>query len=207
MDRDMLFSNKIKQLRLRAEQICEDFAEFTDGFRVLMLLQRTKDGGANDEEKRLFDSYTTTNSEEFKEKLFNLLLQKVVAKVPCRIYLSANPRNPLKVIRYIEESLISAHYADDTCRDSIYKKLLKKPRHFLMQQTCKDSSLFLIDVDDEPERDVLGLALQKVGELGIVERKRYRTKNGWHIVVEPFNLALWDTVGEVKKDPIILLDY
>jgi hypothetical protein len=197
----------ITDLKKRADEICEEFSDFTDGYRVLMLLQRTKDGGANDEEKRMFESYTTTNSKEFREKLFNLLLLKETAKVPVRIYLSANPRNPYKVIRFIEQSLIDAHYSDQECKDSIYKKLLKKPRHYLMQQSCKDSSLFIIDVDDIDGIDVMGEAINKIAELNIVEKKRYRTKNGWHIIVEPFNVALWNIPGEVKKDPLILLDY
>lgn len=199
--------NVVTDLEKRADEICEEFSDFIDGYRVLMLLQRTKDGGANDEEKRMFESYTTTNPKEFREKLFNLLLLKAIVKVPVRIYLSANPRNPYKVIRFIEQSLIDAHYSDQECKDSIYKKLLKKPRHYLMQQSCRAESLFIIDADDIDGVSILDNTLNKMFELGVVERKRYRTKNGWHFIVEPFNCALWDTHGEVKKDPLILLDY
>lgn len=203
----MSFSNKIIQLEHRTNQIFDDFKDFTDGVRVLLLLQRTKDGGANDEEKRAFETYTTYSPEEFKEKLFNLLLIKSTIKDNVRIYLSANPRNIKKVIRYTEQQLLDAHYSSEEMQNSVYKKLLKKPRHFLMQQSCKDGSLFLIDVDDLDGKDTSDIAIKKIAELGIEEVKRYRTKNGWHFVVKPFNLALWDCHGEVKKDPLILLDY
>lgn len=207
-ERDKLFSNALLDIIKKRDELFEEFKDFASGFRVLMLLQRTKDGGsASDEEKRIFESYTTTNPEEFKQKLFNLLLLKSALKVPSRIYMSANPRNQYKVIRYIEQSLIDAHYADDTCRDSIYKKLLKKPRHFLMQPQNKDGSLFIIDIDDEEGKDIMGEVLTEIAKLNIVEVKRYRTKSGWHIIVEPFNLALWKHKSEVKKDPLILLDY
>lgn len=207
-EKGKLFSNALVDIKKRADEIFEEFADFTDGYRVLMLLQRTKDGGsASDEEKRMFESYTTTSPEEFKEKLFNLLLIKASSNKLLRIYLSANPRNPNKVIRYIEQSLIDAHYADETCRNSLYKKLLKKPRHFLMQQQNKEGSLFIIDVDDEEGKDVIGEVLFEMDRLNVVEVKRYRTKSGWHIVVEPFNLELWKHKSEVKKDPLILLDW
>jgi len=175
--RDKLFSNALLDIEKKRDELFEEFKDFTDGFRVLMLLQRTKDGGnASDEEKRMFESYTTTNPEEFKQKLFNLLLIKASSKLQLRIYLSANPRNPNKVIRYIEQSLIDAHYADETCRNSVYKKLLKKPRHFLMQQQNKDSSLFLIDIDNEEGKDVMGEVLEEMARLNVIELKRYKTK-------------------------------
>lgn len=207
MSREMTFTNKLIQIEKECQGICDDFKDFTSGVRVILLLQRTKDGGANDEEKRAFESYTTFSPEEFKDKLFNLLILKASINQPTRIYLSANPRNIKKVIRYIEQQLQDAHYADDAMRDSSYRKLLRKPRHFLMQQSCRDESLFIIDVDDIDGVDNSGLAIKKMGELGIVVRKRYRTKNGWHFVVEPFNVNLWDCVGEIKKDPLILLSY
>lgn len=205
--RDKKFSSFLLDLKNRRDDIFEEFKSFTDGFRVLLLLQRTKDGGNHNEEKRMFETYTTTNPDEFREKLFNLLLLKSSSDMPLRIYMSANPRNPQKVVRYIEQQLLEAHYSSEEMRDSLYKKLLKKPRHFLMQQACKDSSLFIIDVDDVEGVDAIGCALTKISELGIMEVKRYRTKNGWHIIVEPFNISLWNTYGEIKKDPLILLDY
>ena len=207
-ERDKLFGNALLDIEKRRDELFEEFADFANGFRVLLLLQRTKDGGnSSDEEKRMFESYTTTNPEEFKDKLFNLLLIKASSNKMLRIYLSANPRNPNKVIRYIEQTLIDAHYADETCRNSTYKKLLKKPRHFLMQPQNKEGSLFIIDVDNEEGKDIMGEVLTEMARLDVIEVKRYRTKSGWHIVVEPFNLALWKHKSEVKKDPLILLDW
>lgn len=205
--RDKSLSNAISSIQDRVNHICDDFKDFTDGFRVLMLLQRNKDGGSNEEEKRIFESYVTTSPGEFKRKLFNLMLIKSTSKIPLRIYVNLNPRNPFKVIRYIEHALLDAHYSDEEGRESVYKKLLKNQRHYLMQQENRDSSLFIIDVDDVDGKDAMGEALAEMEKIKVQEIKRYRTKNGWHIIVKPFNLSLWKGPGEIKKDALILLDY
>lgn len=205
--RDSKFSTTIEHLKEKAKSISKDFNDFTNGTRVLLLLQRTKDGGHNKEEERAFETFTTTNNEEFEKRLFQLLLIKATVPQETRIYLSVNPRKKEKVIRYIEQSLLDAHYSDQTQREYIYNKLLKKQRHFLMQQSCRDGNLFIIDIDNEEGKDNVGEAIKRIDELGIEEVKRYKTKNGWHFVTKPFNPNDWKCVGEIKKDGLILLNY
>lgn len=189
-------------------EIMNTFDDFTDGTRMLLMLQRKKDGGHNKEERRVFESYVTQSTEEFKIKLRNLLWLKKLYTQPVRIYLSANQRSQEKIIREMHQALVESYYVDDECRNSINKKLIKSPRHYVMQPRCKSSSLFLIDVDDEEGVDVMGGAIRQIAELDVEEVMRYKTKNGWHIVVQPFNPSLWDDkFGEVKKDPLLLLSY
>jgi hypothetical protein len=173
---------------------------------MLLMIQRKKDGGNNQEDKRVFESYITYSPEEFKSRLTNMLWLKTMHKEPLRIYLSANNRNMKKVIRFIKTSLLEADYADETTRENTHKKLLRNPRHFFMQQTCKDTSYFVIDVDDEDGEDMMGQALIRMQELEVEEILRYRTKSGWHIVTKPFNPTTWD-VGEIKKDGLLLLEF
>lgn len=205
-NREMKLSNMIAAVETEAENIMEEFTGFTDGMRMLLMLQRTKDGGHNKEEQRVFESYVTFDNEEFKRKLINLLfLKRIYGNV--RIYMSANARNIKKVIREMHVALVDSYYDDTEKRDSVSRKLIKSPRHFVMQPTCRETSHFLIDVDDIDGVDVMGDALKAINELGVVELLRYKTKNGWHIVVEPFNLTLWKGPGEVKKDSLLLLSY
>jgi hypothetical protein len=204
--RNKNFNEHIKDLKNEANILSEKFDMFSDGLRMIFLLERKKDGGNTNEEKRIFESYVTTNKSEFNEKLFNLLLLQSTNE-NARIYLSVNKRNQNKIIREIHNSLVEHYYADDVCKKSIQKKIIKNPRHFVMQPSTKDENYFIIDVDDRENADVMGEALTEMDRLNVEEVFRYRTKNGWHIITKPFNLGLWKHESEIKKDGLILLKY
>lgn len=198
-------TNLLQQIDIESDGICEQFSQFMDGPRVMMLFNRAKDGGHNKEEQRLIKTAISYNPEQFKRNLNELLLMKNIDERPLRIYLSVNSRNLKKVIRYIRESLLIADYADDTERDNTYQKLLRSPKHYLMQPNCANESLFILDIDNEEGFDRMGEALKAMSEIGIEELLRYSTKNGWHFVVKPFNPQLWTGPGEIKKDGLLLL--
>lgn len=206
-NREMKISNFITSVENEANSIMDEFDMFTDGMRMLLLLERKKDGGHNNEEKRVFESYVTFNKDEFRDKLKNLLYLKRLKNNNCRIYVSCNSRSQKKVIREMHNAMVEQYYSDDECTDFIQKKLIKNPRHFVMQPTVKETSYFLLDVDNVDGQDVMGEALREIERLNIKEITRYATKNGWHIVVEPFNPSLWNSVGEIKKDPLVLLSF
>ena len=98
-------------------------------------------------------------------------------------------------------------YADEEERNNTYQKLLRSPKHFLMQPKCTDESYFILDIDNEEGFDRMGEALRMMEEVGAEEMLRYPTKNGWHFVVKPFNPNLWLGPGEIKKDGLLLLSY
>ncbi len=200
-------SNLLTQIDIDVDQICEEFDQFTDGCRVMILLERNKDGGHNKEEHRTFKSAISYDKDGFRRNLKELLVLMATNDKPLRLYLSVNDRNLKKVIRYVKEALLDADYADEEQRETTHKKLLRSPKHFLMQTQNKNSNWFLIDVDNEEGRDVMGEALDELVRLEVDELKRYPTKNGWHFVVKPFNLSLWNGPGEVKKDSMLLLKY
>jgi len=74
-----------------------------------------------------------------------------------------------------------------------------------MNPNTKATSYFLFDVDNIVGRDVMGETLQEMGDLGVVELYRKSTRNGWHIITEPFNLTLWKGKAEIKADGLLLL--
>lgn len=199
--------NMLSQVDIETEQIMDEFLEFTTGCRVILLLERTKDGGHNEEDRRTFASRISYDAMEFKRNLTELMLLLATSEKPLRIYSCVNARDVRKVIRYVKQSLLDAEYADAICRSSIHHKLLKNPRHFLMQTNCRETSYFIIDVDDEEGKDCIGDALCEMARLELTELKRYWTKNGWHFVVEPFNSQLWNAAGSIKKDAMLLLKY
>ena len=205
--RTQKIGNLLDGIEIKANNICQEFVGFTNGLRMIILLERKKDGGHNKEERRNLSSRFTFSSDEFQRALKELLLLKEMYP-ESRLYSSLNPRDTKKVIRQIERELLELHYCKDEVQ-TIYthKKVIKSPRHFVMQQTCADDSLFLIDVDNIEGKDTYGESLKECEKLGVRILKTYQTKNGWHIITKPFNPSLWKLESEIKKDALILLDF
>lgn len=61
---------------------------------------------------------------------------------------------------------------------------------------------FILDIDT-PEQDAT--ALTELAHHKIKILHRYKTKNGWHMVTEPFDPKL--VTVPVNKDGLVLLDY
>lgn len=207
MNRTPAFSNILESIERKADQYAEDFDLFGDGYRVLMLLHRKKDGGHNKEKRRVKSFYIYNDREEFKRCLYEALVIKKVYDEEYRLYLSVNPRDITKAIRYMKGMLLEAEYCGSPENAvNIYEKVFKDARTFLMQPQCKKSQMFLLDVDDEEGKDTLGDVLKIMAEKGIVELFRTRTKNGWHIITEPFNSKWMDKVCGVNKDGLVLIE-
>ena len=179
----------------------------TSGFRTLFLLERAKDGGANKEEKRVFNFAVSTKTEELEAKLKEFLWLKLFHnQKDLRIYLSVNERNEHRAVRNMLEAITDAMYADQINRDLVAKKIVKGSRSYIMAPNARKTSFFLFDVDNIEGRDVMGETLQEMGDLSIEEIYRKSTRNGWHVVTKPFNPQIWKGVAEIKKDGLILLD-
>jgi len=76
-----------------------------------------------------------------------------------------------------------------------------------MQPSQRKTSLFLFDVDNEEGRDVMGEALCVIPNEYILYT--YATKNGWHIITNPFNYTEIKLPKncEFKKDALLLLSF
>lgn len=211
--REKQFSVIKDELIKDADTICEFLGDFKTGPRGIFLMNRTKDGGGSTEEKRLvrFDLYT--EEETFRRLLLQYLVLKEVLHPLARIYISVNRRDINRSVRTLEGQLLEAHYSPEDQRQHVYYKLMKSMRTALMQPTNKSGSMFLLDIDNQFDEhgkkiDVEGAALCHLYELGVQVIHKQSTKNGWHLVTEPFNPALWDnSLGELKKDALLCIAF
>lgn len=189
----------------RATSIFEDFYKFTDGTRVLFLIQRHKEGGETNNTK--LTKLVSRDGIEWFLNLKELVGKKMESENSLRIYGSVNSRDFKKAIHKFKIEQLDAEMY---CQDQIERFYLDLRNRFigcLMQPANKETSLFLFDIDNEEGRDVHEEALNVIPNEHIVHV--YKTKNGWHIITNPFNytkIKLPDGV-ELKKDGLLLLDY
>lgn len=204
----MNLDNFIEKVEREALEITESLGFLSEGPRCLLLIFRKKDGGHTAETKRVFQFRVFYDKKGMELTLRQLLLSHYTFDQGTRIYLSVNRRDLRKSVRHMEHALLDAHDFDEENRMDMYRQLLKNPRTHLMQPQCKAETLFLFDIDRKEGRDIMGEAMQKLSEIGI-EILYYRpTKNGWHVITQPFNPNLWDSeIGEIKKDGLLCLKY
>jgi hypothetical protein len=198
----------ILNIEKEAQRIILDLpSELKTGYRTLFLLERTKDGGHNKEDRRAFMFTVVTDEQMLLIKLKEFLwLKYLYAEKNLRIYYSVNARHPQKTVRNILLAITDSLYADKSNRELIAKKIIKGSRSYIMNPNAKETSFFLLDVDDEAGRDIMGETLQEMGDKGIEEVYRTKTRNGWHVVVKPFNPNIWEGKAEIKKDALIFLN-
>lgn len=205
MPREKSTKALIEDLEKKANDIMEEFTDFIDGTRVLLLLQRTKEGGHNKEHKRRRARFVTHNREQFFRSLFELLLLQAVLTTEYRIYLSAAPRDMRKAEMAFKHTMLDVDDSGGENKEFFYQHIEDKWISALMSTNpVKDRALFILDIDTPDNGD----ALKWVAANGVELVKQYRTKNGWHMVVKPFNRTLFPKeIGEVKDDGLLLLSY
>lgn len=195
----------IEEIEKQAKYICEEFSSYTDGYRVLLLLQRHKEDGEtnNSQLKKII----TRNRKEYYEALIVLLRVMREAEVPLRIYASLNARDFNKSVRQFKFEQLEADYYDQVQKENFYLEIRNRFVWCLMQPQQRATNLFMFDIDNIEGRDVMGEALCAIPNEHIL--KQYPTKNGWHIITKPFNytdIKLHDNF-EFKKDGLLLLAY
>lgn len=191
-----------------AVQIATRFPDFTEGCRVLYLIQRASDGGHTNNSK--LRSYITKNNDEWIEGLAKLLQEKEqYAELPLRIYQSLNARNIEKGIRQFKQMQLDADYQDPDQRQWFYLDARNRIVSAIMRPNCADTSLFLIDVDTKDAQVFFSVKeyLSAINPQLFITS--YETKNGYHIITNPFNPALLVLPEncELKKDALMLLSY
>jgi hypothetical protein len=197
--------NLLLDLDKKVEDIMEEFADYIDGTRVLLLLQRAKEGGDNKEHKRRRARFVTHNVEQFKRSLFELLLLQATISPDYRIYLSSAPRDVRRAEMEFKRTMLEVDFADGDGKKFFYQHIEDKWISALMSTNPeKGRGLFILDIDTPDNGDALiWCAANEVEVL-----KQYKTKNGWHMIVKPFNRTLFPKdLGEVKDDGLLLLAY
>lgn len=188
-----------------ASAITDDFKDFTDGFRVLLLIHRSKDGATHSSrhERMLFSS----NIKEFEETLAFLLEERSKHIFPgLRIYSTANSRDLRKSIQLFKHAILDIEMQDDNVLSDFYLSIKSRFASCLMRPASRSSSNFIFDIDDPMTLDE---ALKIFEDSGFTDKiiKQYKTKNGWHIVTEPFNYTKLISQIPFHKDGLLLLKY
>lgn len=196
----------IKQdIMFNAKSIAESFSPFIGGFRVLFLIQRNKEGGLtnNTHVKKVI----VNGEKEYIDALYSLLLEKDNSDVPLRIYASVNERNFDKAIRQFKFEQLEADYYATDHRNSFYLDTRNRFVGCLMNPSAAMDKKFILDIDSQDEMTV---ALHDIAHADLNDNiiVQYKTKNGWHIVMKPFNPAkLPNLLTKINKDGLLLLNY
>lgn len=198
-------SGLVAQLEADADAIMEDFKDFMDGTRVLLLLQRHKEGGATKEHKRRRARFIVHNLDQMKRSLFELLLLKAVCKTEYRIYMTSAPRDIQRAEKDFKEQMLHVDFSAGIDKEFFWAHIEDKWISSLMSTNpMKDRGLFILDIDTPVDNEVC----KWCGENDVEILKSYRTKNGRHFVVKPFDRTKFPKeLGEVKVDGLLLLSY
>lgn len=193
------------EAQMEAKAIFEDFEEFSDGLRVILLIHRSKDGATHSSrhERMMF----TRNKEEFKETLAFLLEERTKHPLQnLRVYSTVNQRNLQKAIRAFKIDQLEMDYQNEQVQSDFYTAIKSRFASCLMRPTSKKTSYFVFDIDNPMTLDEA---------LGIIDRsgfsdtivKQYGTKNGWHIVTLPFNHTKLEKEIPFHRDGLLLLKF
>jgi len=190
------------------EKLKETFKNQSDGIRVVLLIHRSKEGGANNKFKRHLRKIITTNSEEFFQAIKELKEIKDNDERPLRIYASCNNRDLNKAIRLFKEQQLATDYDDKEKLSSFYLDIKNRFISCLMNKACRNEKNFLFDLDEIDDRSFHSIynILEKQTEI----INYYQTKNGYHIITKPFNYFKTldkEIADTIQPDALMLIDY
>lgn len=186
------------------KEIKTTFADFMDGNRMIMLIHRGKEGGKNDRGDRVSKRKISKNKEEFVEIVKEFLVLKAESDKPLRIYSAVNKRDIDKAIREFKQRQLDSDYYDEDSRQGFYLDIKNRWISCVMSPKCRAETKFIIDIDDG--EDDIDFIKEKLELLSVKILLEYKTKNGTHIITEPFNPNLLPE-ADINKDGLLLLDF
>lgn len=148
---------------------------FQVGYRVLMLVGRNKDGC---EPRRI--SRVSRGQEDFNRVLVELLQ---IARPGERVYASATQRDLFKAMKQFEIAQLNARHSGSEL--SFYERLEDRWVSSLAKQesTLSDDRWWMFDCDTREDLDLVVKDLVSID----VSFYQYTTKNGTHVLCQPFN--------------------
>jgi hypothetical protein len=174
--------------------------EFKDGVRILMRTLRSKEGGKVNKPDRVADKVVSRNREEF-DKIFAHLMSKREGQE--RIYSTVDERDMDKAIRLFKYRQLDSDYFDKESRNSFYTDIFNRWISALQAPESRKGTLFMVD-EDEGKDDSLKI-MDDITKNRIEIVHQYPTKNGWHLILKPFNPS---TVHfDVQKNGMMLWVY
>lgn len=205
-ERTGLYNMKPHHLE-KAGEIAKRFVGFTDGLRVLFLIQRHSDGGHINNSK--LRSYISRNHDEWIRSLAKLLQEmEQYPEIPLRIYQTLNKRNVEKGIKQFKYLMLDADFYDNDTRRWFYIDIRNRFISAIMKPSSKETSYFLWDCDTLDDTSLYNLRkeIEKNGGTIVTE---YPSKTGLHIISGPFNhtkVAKPENIS-VNTDGMMLLTY
>lgn len=178
------------------------FKLFMDGVRVVMLIDRGV-MNSNKGSKRWINKIITTNQNEWINAVNVLLgLQKHVGNPDIRLYSCLNDRKLDKSIAMFKHKQIDLL---DDMKHRFYSKINDSFASCLMKPENKLSKYFMLDIDSKDTKEADKFISDNL--LQVVHT--YPTKNGWHYILEPFNvmLAKGKKTFSVNKDAMLLIKF
>ena len=192
-----------QNIKKKIDSIMSEFHGYTDGYRMLMLMYRKKDGA--DKSTVVHSRYISRNAEEF-EKILQSLIEDAVCECSnsreMRVYSSVNERDPKKAIREFKRRQLEHDYGNQDDMLGFYGDLKNQWISCLMKPSNRKNTTFIIDIDEEDNEKEIEEGLVKITR----NFKKYSTKNGSHILTPPFNPEQLPG-AKINKDGLLLLYY
>ena len=156
-----------------------------DSVHLLLAIRRSKENeGQTHKDELCFREIIRDSEEETLQKI-----KSRISNLPgtWRIYHTVNARDTRKATKLLMHELLD-HFEDQHYRvDSLYKKML-------LQTACRKTKYFMLDIDNKDMDLAFGLPFGSFIPKAI---EIHESPNGWHVVVEPFNLSKFKPTKEV----------
>lgn len=165
---------------------------FKTGYRILLRTHRSKEGGTNrgDRHSKKYVSFGNNQYEELKNKLISEMRNGE------RVYSSVNERDFDKAVMLFKHRQLDADYQDKESFEAFYIDIYNRWVSSLANKSARKDRLFLIDGDYDDGATKENYSNELCKKTNIVYG--YDTKNGFHMVVEPFDytgLSFKDKIG------------
>lgn len=175
--------------------------EFKTGYRIIMRCRRNKDGAGNSGGDRSSKKIITNGPEAWEAGVEKLAADFEEGE---RIYATVDERDFDKGIREFKRRQLDADYSDDGSRHGFYIDGNNRLVSCLQGPGARVSRLFLFDCDSNQEYNRL------LRQLGYRVTHSYPTKNGGHIITDPFEypkLLAPEFHPLIQKNAMLLVAY
>ncbi|MEL7112848.1 MAG: hypothetical protein AAGK93_07900 [Pseudomonadota bacterium] len=168
--------------------------DFGSGVRVLVLKGRRKD----DADVKRVVTRVSYSPQQFLNVVYEL---SQIARDNERIYCTAGERSLEKASRRFREMQLAWEYDKEPMK--FYHNLEARWASALMQPISQKSKVWMFDIDSPAERALVDQELIRVGHSPLYI---YKTKNGWHYLMAPFNKSeLTDEARSLLSDNALAL--
>lgn len=159
---------------------------FKQGVRLVMRVWRNKE---QQEGRRAGRTLISHDPQSWTVAVASLLAECVPGE---RVYASGEARNIEKAIRVFKERQLAADYDASEVRHDFYNSCFNRWLSCLGAPQASAETYFLFDCDTSEDYETLKLemAAAPVETVGDKIVHTYRTKNGVHVVTQPFNPGL-----------------